>query len=88
MPYSCRKLGKMSQNLTSAAVVIGALRVKSKEHFSRMSRFYKKHKYSNHRVEFNKTSRMEQLHLKCMTNEMILILKLLISPFGLYGEYI
>ena len=25
----CRKLGKMSQNLSSAAVVIGALRVKS-----------------------------------------------------------
>ena len=27
MPYFCRKLGKMSQNLLSAAVVIGALRV-------------------------------------------------------------
>ena len=27
-PYFCRKLGKMSQNLSSAAVVIGALRVK------------------------------------------------------------
>ena len=28
IPYFCRKLGKMSQNLSSAAVVIGALRVK------------------------------------------------------------
>ena len=28
MPYFCRKLGKMSQNLVSVAVVIGALRVK------------------------------------------------------------
>ena len=28
MPYFCGKLGKMSQNLSSAAVVIGALRVK------------------------------------------------------------
>ena len=28
MPYFCLKLGKMSQNLLSAAVVIGALRVK------------------------------------------------------------
>ena len=28
IPYFCRKLGKMSQNLLSAAVVIGALRVK------------------------------------------------------------
>ena len=27
-PYFCRKLGKMWQNLSSAAVVIGALRVK------------------------------------------------------------
>ena len=27
MPYFCRTLGKMSQNLSSAAVVIGALRV-------------------------------------------------------------
>ena len=27
IPYFCRKLGKMSQNLSSAAVVIGALRV-------------------------------------------------------------
>ena len=26
--FFCRKLGKMSQNLSSAAVVIGALRVK------------------------------------------------------------
>ena len=26
-PYFCRKLGKMTQNLSSAAVVIGALRV-------------------------------------------------------------
>ena len=26
-PYFCRKLGKMSQNLSSAAVVIGTLRV-------------------------------------------------------------
>ena len=29
IPYFCRKLRKMSQNLSSAAVVIGALRVKS-----------------------------------------------------------
>ena len=28
MPYFFRKLGKVSQNLSSAAVVIGALRVK------------------------------------------------------------
>ena len=28
-PYFCRKLGKMSQNLSSAAVAIGALRVKN-----------------------------------------------------------
>ena len=28
MPYFFRKLGKMSQNLLSAAVMIGALRVK------------------------------------------------------------
>ena len=28
MPYFCRKLGKMSQNLSSAAVVIGELGVK------------------------------------------------------------
>ena len=28
IPYFCRKLGKMSQNLSSAAVMIGALRVK------------------------------------------------------------
>ena len=28
VPYFCQKLGKMSQNLLSAAVVIGALRVK------------------------------------------------------------
>ena len=28
MPYFCRKLGKMSQNLLSAAVVIGALKVR------------------------------------------------------------
>ena len=27
-PYFCRKLGKTSQNLSSAAVVVGALRVK------------------------------------------------------------
>ena len=27
VPYFCRKLGKMSQNLSSAAVVIGPLRV-------------------------------------------------------------
>ena len=27
MPYFCQKLGKMSQNLSSAAVVIGPLRV-------------------------------------------------------------
>ena len=27
LPYFCRKLGKMSQNLPSVAVVIGALRV-------------------------------------------------------------
>ena len=27
VPYFCRKLGKMSQNLSSAAVVVGALRV-------------------------------------------------------------
>ena len=35
IPYFIGKLGKLSQNLTSAAVVIGALRVKSvcnKEH--------------------------------------------------------
>ena len=29
LPYFCRKLGKMSQNVSSAAVVIGALRVKN-----------------------------------------------------------
>ena len=29
IPYFCRKLEKLSQNLSSAAVVIGALRVKS-----------------------------------------------------------
>ena len=29
MPYFFRKLGKMSENVSSAAVVIGALRVKS-----------------------------------------------------------
>ena len=29
IPYFCQKLGKMSQNLSSAAVVIGALRVNS-----------------------------------------------------------
>ena len=28
IPYFCQKLGKMSQNVSSAAVVIGALRVK------------------------------------------------------------
>ena len=28
IPYFCRKLGKMSQNLSSAAVMIGTLRVK------------------------------------------------------------
>ena len=28
IPYFCRKLGKMSQNLSSAAIVIVALRVK------------------------------------------------------------
>ena len=28
IPYFCRKLGKISQNLSSAAVVIGDLRVK------------------------------------------------------------
>ena len=27
IPYFCRKLGNMSQNVSSAAVVIGALRV-------------------------------------------------------------
>ena len=27
MPYFCRKIGKMLKNLSSAAVVIGALRV-------------------------------------------------------------
>ena len=31
MPYIFRKLGKMSQNLSSAVVVIGALRVNVKE---------------------------------------------------------
>ena len=30
IPYFFRKLGKMSQNLSSAAVVIGTLRVKNK----------------------------------------------------------
>ena len=30
IPYFCQKLGKMSQNLLSAAVVIGALRVNVK----------------------------------------------------------
>ena len=30
IPYSCRKLGKMSQNLSPAAVVIGALRVNTR----------------------------------------------------------
>ena len=30
IPYFFRKLGKMSQNLSSVAVVIGALRVKNK----------------------------------------------------------
>ena len=28
IPYFCRKLGKMLQNMSSAAVVIGAFRVK------------------------------------------------------------
>ena len=28
IPYFCRKLGKMTQNFASAAVMIGALRVK------------------------------------------------------------
>ena len=32
MPYFCLKLGKMSQNLSSAANVIGALRVKFCNH--------------------------------------------------------
>ena len=31
IPYFCRKLGKMSQNLLSAAVMIGALWVKVKQ---------------------------------------------------------
>ena len=29
IPYFCQQLGKMSQNLSSAAIVIGALRVKN-----------------------------------------------------------
>ena len=29
IPYFCRKLGKMMQNLLSAAVVIGSLRINS-----------------------------------------------------------
>ena len=29
IPYFCRKLGKISQNLSSAAVVIGAVRTKT-----------------------------------------------------------
>ena len=33
LPYFCRKLGKMSQNVSSAAVVIGALRVKANGFF-------------------------------------------------------
>ena len=33
MPYFFRKLGKMSQNVSSAAVVIGALRVKAWNEF-------------------------------------------------------
>ena len=32
IPYFFRKLGKMSQNLSSAAVVIGALRVRGPEY--------------------------------------------------------
>ena len=31
IPYFFRKLGKMSQNLSSAAVVIGAFRVKNRK---------------------------------------------------------
>ena len=31
IPYFCRKLGKMAQNLSSAAVVFGALRVRQKK---------------------------------------------------------
>ena len=34
IPYFCQKLGKMSQNLSSAAVVIGALRVNLKMLFA------------------------------------------------------
>ena len=32
IPYFCRKLGKMSQNLSSAALVMDALRVKEVPH--------------------------------------------------------
>ena len=32
IPYFCRKLGKILQNLSSAAVVIGALKVKNVQH--------------------------------------------------------
>ena len=35
--FFCRKLGKMSQNLSSAAVVIGALRVKGCNHITYVS---------------------------------------------------
>ena len=37
VPYFCRKLGKMSQNLSSAAVVIDALRVNIKENYCNKS---------------------------------------------------
>ena len=33
LSYFCRKLGKMSQNVSSAAVVIGALRIKANGFF-------------------------------------------------------
>ena len=35
MPYFCRTLGKMSQNLSSAVVVIGALSVKERLTFKK-----------------------------------------------------
>ena len=34
IPYICRKLGKMLHNLSSAAVMIGALRVKAPKLFA------------------------------------------------------
>ena len=45
MPYFCRKLGKMSQNLSSSTVVIGALRVRLID-FSQNDRRLKKYSHT------------------------------------------